>query len=131
MKRLLLLLPFTLLAASPVTAPKQVTFKWSLNPADLGGLSTNDYYTNIVFQLYSVTNCAIPTNQWPIVAAWSASSFPSPDGVNWTNAVTIDGNTRFYLIQAVNLNGGFGPFSSVSVWVPTPPVGTQPKVYGP
>lgn len=118
-------------AASPVTTSKSITFKWSPDPADLGGMTTNDYYTNIVFNLLSVTNCAIPTNQWPVVATFLASSFPSPDGVNWSNNFTIDGFTRFYLIQAANLNGGSGPFSSVFAWVPSPHAGTQPKVFGP
>lgn len=118
-------------AASPVITSKQVTFKWSVDPADLGGMTTNQYYTNIVFNLLSVTNCAIPTNQWPVVAAYPASSFPSPDGVNWTNTITIDGFTRFYLIQVSNQNGGLAPFSSVATWVPSPQAGTQPRVSGP
>lgn len=132
MNEFVLLLLSVGLATAPLAAtPKPITFKFSVNPADLGGMSTNDYYTNIAFNVLSVTNCTIPTNQWPVVTNYLASSFPSPDGVNWSNTIVIDGNTRFYLIQAVNLNGGSGPFSSVATWVPSPPAGTQPKVSGP
>ncbi len=118
-------------AAVPASTPKTVTFKWQANPADLGGMSLSDYYTNITFIVYSVTNCTIPTNLWPVVTNWQASTFPSSDGVNWTNSITIDGSTRFYLISVANGNGGASPPSSVATWVPSPPVGFQPRVYGP
>ena len=135
MKRLsslaLVLVALTVLAVAPTVTPKEVSFQWRPNPLDLGGMTTNQYYTNIVFNVLSVTDCTIATNLWPIVTNWTASTFPSVDGVNWTNTVTIDGATRFYLIQASNKNGGSAPFSSVATWVPSPPQGFNPKVYGP
>src|SRR4051812_11034877 len=102
---LIALVALSLWAAAPATSPKLVTFKWQLNPADLGGMTTNQYLTNITFSLLSVTDCTIPTNQWPVITNWLASTFPSADGANWTNAVITDGATRFFLIQVANGNG--------------------------
>ncbi len=119
------------LAAIPFPPKVSVVWKWSPNPADFGGLTTNDYYTNILFILYSSPNCTIPTNLWPVTTNWQASTFPSTDGVNWTNSVNIDGATRFYMISVANGNGGASPFSSVAPWLPTPPPGTNPRVLNP
>lgn len=42
------------LRAQPATTNANINFIWDWAlPANLGGLSTNDYLTNIVFQLYS------------------------------------------------------------------------------
>jgi hypothetical protein len=125
------LIALAALAVVPTTSPKLVTFQWKPDPAAFGGLSTNDYYTNILFRVLSVTNCTIPTNLWPVTTQWVASTFPSTDGVNWTNTVVADEVTRFYLIQVANQNGGFSPFSSVALWVPTPQPGTQPRILNP
>jgi len=119
------------LAVVPVTTPKIVSFQWSPNAADFGGLSTNEYYTNIFVRLLGVTNCTIPTDLWPVTTQWQASTFPSVDGVHWTNQVVNDGVTRFYLVSVANGNGGASPFSSVAPWVPVPPPGTSPQILNP
>jgi hypothetical protein len=87
----------------------------TLDSSTFGGLSTNDYLTNITILIYSSPDCTVPTNQWPIVAVYPASQFLNQGlpPVYWTNQLAVDGATRFYLMQSTNGNGAFGPFSRV------------------
>ncbi len=117
----LLLIGLTALSAVPTGTPRQVTWFWMPNTNDFGGMTTNQYFTNIVFRLYSVADCTVPTNQWPVIASWLAAGFPAYDG-NWTNYVNADGLTRFYLLTAGGVSGQ-SPFSNLAVWVPIPPSG--------
>lgn len=99
-----------------------VLFYWPLDPTDLGGLSTNDYMTNIVFNLYSSTNVSAPVQTWPLLLSVPGQSY-LPQGLpgsTWSNAINVDSYPRFYVLQVSNQNGGVSPFSQVAPWVPNP-----------
>lgn len=120
---LISLISLTAFATPPQPRSVPLAWTWTVNPADLGGMSTNDYLTNIVFSLYSVTNCTIPTNQWPVVTNWQASTFPVAADGGWTNVVVVDTSTRFYLLSVGGVNGSTSPFSNLAVLVATPQSG--------
>lgn len=109
------------------TQTNLVAWAWTANPSDMGGLSITDYYTNITFTLWSSTNVSIPMTNWPAVTNWQASSFPSPDGTNWTNAVVTDGQTRFFLLT-VGAASGQSPFSNLLPLVAVPPSGVMKSI---
>lgn len=127
MKKSLLLLPLLLLAAapSPIT-PHQLEFDWLPDNTSFGGLSTNEFYQYITFNIYSVTDVTTPTNNWPLVTNYLASDFPSFDG-HWTNTINIDGNTRFYMMN-VGVANGNSPFSPVFTSIPIQKPGVIKRV---
>lgn len=103
----------TSFAAGTNNAPVKFTWTWAPNPLDLGGLSTNDYMTNIAFRLFSSTNINVPLTNWPKVAEWPATNYT--DG-HWTNSVVMDAAVRFYVMKAWSGKaGGTGesPFSNL------------------
>jgi hypothetical protein len=117
--RTMLLVILTLCAsafcASAQTTNLNVLWKWSPDLASLGGLSTNDYMTNLVFTLYSSTNATVPLTNWIVVTNWPAVPFlaQGPPGTMWTNRIAWDQQTRFYVMKAKEVLGGEeSPFSN-------------------
>jgi len=115
------------LAAPPATTVT-IPMKWMPDPANMAGLSTNDYCTNIVALILSTTNVNQPTNQWPVVA-----SVPVPNlllqgqpGTIWNYTLQMDGQSRFYAIVMTNGNGGSSPFSNLAPGLTAPTAGTIP-----
>jgi len=123
MKKLFILLLSALAIAfvpGPPTA-KTIWWQWNFDNTMFGGMTTNQFSTNVFFQVRSVTDCTIPTNSWPVTTNYQASTFLSYNGW-WTNKVTADGSTRFYLMS-VGVANGTSPFSDLFVWVPIQPPG--------
>jgi len=111
----LLLSAASVLAAGPAT-PKTIWWKRFFDNSQFGGMTTNQFSTNVNFQVLSVTDCTIPTNSWPVLTNYQASTFLSFNGF-WTNTVVADGATRFYLMRVGVVNFS-SPFSDPFVWVP-------------
>jgi len=111
--------------AAGTASNRTLQFKWAPNPVDLGGMSTNDYCTNITIVAFSVTDCTVPTNLWPAVASWPATYFlnQGPPGSQWAAVVQTDQSVRFYMLAATNGSGVASPFSNAATWVPAPPAG--------
>lgn len=108
-----------------------VTFGWRWIPAtvDFGGLSTNDYLTNIAFRLYTTTNITQPTTLWRVVTNWPGAPLLSqgPLGSMWTQSLSADGFTRFYALTATSTaapESGESPFSGVAFQLAPLPSGT-------
>lgn len=108
-----------------------VTFGWRWIPntiVDLGGLSTNDYLTNISFKLYYTTNVTQPMSIWKVATNWPAAPLLSqgPLGSMWTSSVTVDGFTRFYALTAFSsvASEGESPFSNTALQLAPLPSGT-------
>lgn len=123
-----LLIGLSLFGGSPAPQPLSFTWQWNPNPADLGGLSTNDYLTNISFTLWTTTNVTLPVTSWSSATNWQASSTPNDGTGNWTGVATIDGQTRFYLLTVNALGGGQSPFSNQANWVAKPLAGLLKSV---
>ena len=105
--------------------PKTVLMNWHPDPNQMGGLSTNDYLTNIVFVIRSSTDIRTTPTTWQVLTNSEASTYTAQilAGAPIAITVNIDSITRFYVANATSKNGGVGPFSNVGVWVPGPPGG--------
>jgi|SRR5579872_528532 len=124
MKRAIVTFLVSALAVS-LSAAATLYFFLPVNPASFGGLSTNDYLTNVTLVLYSSTNAATPMTNWQAVAAWPASQFltQGPAGSWWTSAVPSSATAAFYSLQSTNGSGASSPFSYPAVWLPSSPAG--------
>lgn len=115
------------LAAVPSNTVTLV-FTMQIDPNTLGGASASVIGSNFTAVIYSTTSVTTPTNQWPVVATIPAGpliSTQGPPGTLWTNQITTDTSTRFYLLQWTNtVNGGAGPFSPVALYYYGAPPGT-------
>lgn len=131
MKKLLCLLPLFALPLYAAGTTTNVTFyfRWP-GPVDLGGLSTNDYMTNITFRLYSSTNASTPINQWQLYSAWQGSAFilQGPFNSQWSNTIPVEfTGARFFALKAYSpkaSGGGESPFSAVDFILAPLPTGT-------
>jgi hypothetical protein len=118
----LALTPLGVSAQNTVT----ITTSLALDNTQMGGMSTNDYCTNLVLVIYSSKNITTPTNLWPVVQVTPCSQL-LPQGLPptpWTNALAIDNSTRFYSAQVTNYNNEAGPFFPVWVYLRGGPNGT-------
>lgn len=114
----LLLTTLSLLAAPP-SVPVTLSFTWTPSQAEMAGLSTNDYATNIVFVILSTVNVTQPTNQWPQVAVLPAPQFlnQGPVGTLWTNQMPFDGASRFFALIVSNTTSTTTSFfSNLAPW---------------
>lgn len=124
---LLSLLPLLSFAAGPISpatnGPIKVVFSWFPDPALMGGMSTNDYMTNIVgFRIWS-TPTLVP-QVWTIV-----TNLPPAIGTNsWV--LPSNTNTTFYAATTVGVSGE-SPFSNTAVWIALPGGGTLNIFKGP
>lgn len=112
MKKLLFLLPLLPILAfgsGPTNGPIKIQIEWYPDPAQMAGLSTNDYMTNIdSFVLYSTTNIAAPV--------WSPVT-NLPPAVGWsTNLVTAPLNSTFFTATTKTKKGSESPFSPNDIW---------------
>lgn len=111
------------LQAAPPAVSITLSFKWYPGQGELAGLSTNDYLTNIVFNLVSTPDVTMPTNQWPVFATWTATQFTNqgPAGSVWTNTITMADQSRFFAIVVSNIAvGAVSPFSNLAPWFQPP-----------
>lgn len=122
-----LILVLSLLEFAAAAQTNTLAFQQMPDPSDLGSLSTNDYYTNISFSLFSTTNSTDAETNWALITNWPASTMMSASapGQWWTNGfVAPDSFTRFYIIQVSNFNNGSASaYSSIGEWFPTPSPG--------
>ena len=119
---LLLALTVSAFAAGVNTNAPTVVLKWNWapRPQDLGGMSTNDYLTNLTFAIYSTPNCTVALTNWPMLTN-VAALVAQVGTTNFELAIPIDGQTRFYVGKAKARTQGESDFSGVAVWVPAPP----------
>jgi hypothetical protein len=125
MKKALVTLAISALAVI-ISAGATLYFRFQPGSAgELGGLSTNDWLTNITLNVSFSTNVAIPITNWPVVASYPAAQFltQGPAGSWWTSSIPSAASAGFYTIQPTNGNGTIGPFSYPGVWLPTLPGG--------
>jgi hypothetical protein len=92
----------------------------------MGGLSTNDYCTNLVLVIVSVKNITVPTNLWPVVQVTPVTQLlpQGPPPTWWTNTLAIDNSTRFYSGYVTNYNNEAGPFFPVWTYLHGGPNGS-------
>lgn len=125
----LLLLPFLCLslhAAGPTTNNVTFYFHW-FGPQDYAGLTTNDFFSQVTFRVYSSTNVSLPMNQWPLYATWAGLPFlnQGPVGTQWTNQIAVTfTSARFFAFTVFHPKaaGGESPFSNLDyLLAPLPP----------
>lgn len=124
---LLSLIPTLAFAAGPnspaTNGPIKVVFTWFPDPAQMGGMSTNDYMTNIVgFKIWSTPT--LTPQVWTVV-----TNLPAAIGTN-TCLLASNTNTTFYAATTVGVSGE-SPFSNTSVWIALPGGGTLNIFKGP
>lgn len=120
-------------SAAAAQTTKIVAFKFLPDPSQFGGMITNDFLTNLVFEIKTSPDCRIALTNWPTLVTVPAQNFANQIIANqWcSNTVVIDSLTRFYAIRATNYNGGVGPFSNVGVWIPQPIPAYSVSIWGP
>lgn len=92
-----------------------VTWTWQPTPEEMGGLSTNDYCTNVWFQLLSCTNVTMPMTNWTIVL----DNIPSaPWKTQYVAQVGLPSNSgpQFYAGRTLTVRDK-SPFSNVASYV--------------
>src|SRR5512147_649320 len=136
MKHLLLTL---LIAASFLCASRSeaatitnvFSFQWQPTPVLMGGLSTNDYFTNVVFRLYGTTNVALPVSNWPLQTTLPAQPFltQGPPGTDWTYPFVRPSGTMFFVMTAYVAKAAPGgdesPFSNTDFQLERPSTGPR------
>jgi hypothetical protein len=97
-----------------------------LDPAVMGGMTTNDYLTNYSIRIFTQTNITIPPTNYILYTNYVPNIFLSqgPPGTVWSNTVPTPTNTCFFISQCTNVsNGGAGPFSHPFPFLPVGPSG--------
>lgn len=129
----LLLTSLSLLAAPP-SVPVTFGWVWAPSQAEMAGLTTNAYSTNIAFVIVSTTDVSQPTNTWPVMAVWPATQFTNqgPVGSLWTNQIPFDGSSRFFaLIVSNTTSGTVSPFSNLAPWFQSSVAGVIKSIRSP
>lgn len=119
------------LLASAAQTPSGLAWNFRPDPADMGGISTNDYTTNFVFVAYQSLTVNTPITNWPAISVSPMSLYANNiiAGVDCTNLLTLTASTAFYVMQVSNIyTGVVSPFSGVAVWFKAPPAGTKFRV---
>lgn len=88
----------------------------------MGGLSTNDFWTNVTFVAVSSTNVTVPLTNWLIYGQWPATNVLGFPGPYWTQYIAADVPFRAFALQAVSTTTN-SPFSDVAVAVWSLPQG--------
>lgn len=86
----------------------KLTLDWKPSPAEMGGMSTNDYSTNFTFTVYQSANITTPITSWTVLTNLPAT----------TKEVIVDAGTssKFYAARVEGQRDA-SPFSSIGVWV--------------
>lgn len=94
-----------------------VTLVWTWAPStnEMGGLSTNDYATNVWFQLVATTNITMPMTNWTVVIDHVPAS-PWQTQYNAQIGLPSNGAPQFYAGRTMTLRD-VSPFSNVAPYV--------------
>lgn len=88
----------------------------------MGGLSTNDFFTNVTWVAVSTTNVTIPYTNWPVYFSLPATAFPGYPGPYWTQYIVVDMPFRAFVVYPIT-GVTNGPPSNVAVAVWSLPQG--------
>jgi hypothetical protein len=119
-------------ADSPTNQTVALAWTWGPNIADMGGLSTNDYVTNVSFKIFTTTDATAPTNLWTIATNVPATSFWTNDAnvLQYTVTLACDTATRFYAAVTSDARADSN-FSQVAAYLAAPFPGLmQPPTRG-
>lgn len=92
-----------------------LAWTWAPSPGELGGLSTNDYVTNVWFQVLSSTNINTPQNNWTVVLD---NVKATPWSTQYVATVTLTNSTgpQFFAGRTLTLRD-ISPFSNIAPYV--------------
>lgn len=88
----------TITLSAQVETGVKLNWEWFPSPQEMGGLSTNDYATNVWFQLWTTTNVTLPLTNWTMIA----DNIPAyPYSTQYTASASIDAAPHFYVAYTV------------------------------
>lgn len=123
---LALILGLSALGAGLPTTTVTLQMRLTVDPAQFGGLSTNDYLTNYNIVILQTNQVSTNFSGYSLLTNYPANFFLSqgPCGTWWTDRVSVASSPGFFVMFATNQNnGGAGPFSPLAVWLPNSPSG--------
>lgn len=112
--------PLRLSGAGTGSTNATLVLQWSWILGDQGGLSTNDYLTNIAFRVYCAPNIASPN--WALYTNFYSTNYTFTAPSNFTATVSVSNSLLFFTATTVTI-GGESPFSNRLPILPAPSQG--------
>lgn len=119
MKKLLFLFALipVLTFGSPASTNSTITLVWDWPIPMTGGLSTTDFLTNVVFQLYSSSNLGTPSTNWQAFTVFTSTNWTFNGTQTFTGNIPATNSFLFFGLTA-KTTGGESPFSNVLLILP-------------